>query len=211
MSGETVNLIHDDYFTQRNNPVVHDAGTGLTVMPYEACMPTARVMFYKGNRIAYTNPSHLPDDAYLTSVLIAPEALALATKKYPELVAAGFPPNQIHGMYHSYLDPLICGRRTSDFRTDLSFDDYVDLIKAGRVVMTSGAFQGRKGPINGHAFVLVGIDADGSLLMADPYGIFHTNYDSDQGYLVPMTRDEFVAHVKPVGALHKYGHVPLES
>ena len=193
---EIINLDPSDYYTQRNN----------RISPEAACMPTARAMFYCGNGIAFDNPSDMQDDDYFMSVLQRDESLKLAKQKYPALIAAGYPPYMIHGMYHSYLDLQVVGRRTSDFVTDLTFDDYVDRIRAGQVIMTSGSFPG----IEGHAFCVMGLEAKPcngiKLVIADPWGDFHTDYKSQRGYAVLMTRAEFKEHVKP-GQKHKWGHI----
>jgi len=206
-----VNLEPGDYYTQRNNKVIRDAETGYTVNPWDACMPTARVMFYLGNKLKFTKSPTEPDDEAFTKLLLTPKAVAFRDSKYPW--AREYPPNEIHGMYPSYLDPLVLGKRRSDFAQDLGFDDVVDRIKRGQVIMTSGRFQGQTGIINGHAVCLVGFDGQ-RLLLADPYGDFRTKYATKNGYLVSMTRNEYETHIKPLGpqngmSLKKWGHIPL--
>ncbi len=193
-----INLLPENYYTQRNNKI----------SPKVACMPTARVMFYRGNGFKYINPSGLADDDYFMSLLRTPEAWYYAKKKYPDIVKAGFPPNEIHGMYHSWVDTQVIGRRVSDFETDLTWDDYIDRIIGGQVIMTSGAFDG----LDGHAFVVIGYSSsdDGPcVLLADPWGDYRTGYEDHKGYAIPMTRAGFIKHVKPCGSLKKWGHVVI--
>ena len=199
------NLNPSDYYSQRNNPTVVNQITGITVQPWAACMPTARAMFYKANKIQINTPLNEMDDAWLTSLMITPEAVDFAKTKYPDL--KGYPPNEIHGMYGSYLDQIVCGRRISNFVDNLTFMDIQDRMISGQAVMTSGAFEGIKGPIDGHAFCFAGIDDNGNLLLADPYGDFRTKYQDARGYMVPMSIGEFNQYVKPIGSGKKWGHI----
>lgn len=193
-----INLSSEWYFSQRNNQI----------RPQAACMPTARAMFYRGNDIPYQSDpkGRYTDDDYFMSLLNQPKAKKLAKKKYPWAVKGGklfLPPNEIHGMYHSFLDPLVCGRRVSDFRTDLTIEEYYGAILRGEVIMTSGSFPG----IPGHAFCVIGWD-DFDFILADPWGDFRTGYQKGQtGYGVRMSQPEFMDHVKPAGKPEKWGHV----
>lgn len=193
-----INLSPKWYFSQRNNQI----------RPSSACMPTARAMFYQGNGVAYqTDPKgRYGDDDYFMELLNQPKARKLAKKKYPWAVKDGklyLPPNEIHGMYHSFLDPLVCGRRVSDFRTDLTIGEYYDAMQRGEVIMTSGSFPG----IPGHAFCVIGVD-DSHLILADPWGDFRAGYRKGKtGYGVRMNQRQFLEHVKPVGEAEKWGHV----
>lgn len=185
-----VNLSTDDYFTQRNN----------TIRPKAACMPTSYVMFLRGNNISYGNSSGLEDDDYFMKILNTDNAKNFCEHKYRW--AKGIPPNEIHGMYGAYLGFFICGKRVSDFNTLLTFDNYLELIEQGKVIMTSGSFPG----LAGHAFCIIGKHGD-DLIMADPWGDFHSNYKNDGGYGIRMNKQEFIDHVKPVGEEKKWGHV----
>ncbi len=180
-----------DYYTQRNNEFY----------PGSACMPTSRVMFYIAAGIKYSNISNLPDDDYFMSILRTDEAEEFKNNKYPSL--SKYPGNQIHGMYHSYLDPIVVGNRTSDFKTNLEWNDFVSEIKNGNPVMTSGRFH----EIDGHAFVVIGYENE-ELIIADPWGNFKLRYLGPwgrKGYGIRMNRQEFEEHVKP-GEL-KWGHI----
>jgi hypothetical protein len=172
-------------------------------------MPTSRVMFYKGNGIKYcSDPTgEWADDDYFTELLKDQDALNF---RDDFIFKTHIPPYQIHKMYPMYLDKKVCGKVVSEFRQDLSFTDYVNYVKAGKVVMTSGQFTGQKGLMPGHAFCVVGIDDNECLLLADPYGDWSTEYASEKGYLVPMSFKDYVSHVKPLGSELKWGHVPLE-
>lgn len=194
---KVINLDPIDYYTQRNNKI----------NPVSACMPTARAMFYRGNNIKFVNDSDLQDDDFFYKWLISDDAWEFAEKKYPVLISRGYPPNEIHGMYHSFLDPRVAGRRTSDFVLTLTFDDIVDKLKNGQVIMTSGIFA--EAGIFGHAFCFIGYEKQESgvrLIIADPWGDYRTDYDSDKGYGVQMSKEDFYKHVKPEGD-KKWGHV----
>jgi hypothetical protein len=183
------NLSNDDYYTQRNNKI----------RPMAACMPTAYVMFMKGNNIQYGNSSGLADDDSFMKILNTDNAKNFCLNKYRW--SQGIPPNEVHGMYGSYLSFFVCGKRISDFNTHLNYDNYLELLEQGRVIMTSGAFPG----LPGHAFCVIGIHGD-DLILADPWGNFHTGYTDHGGYGVRMSREEFHVHVKPVGKDSKWGH-----
>jgi hypothetical protein len=186
------NLDPDNYYTQKNN----------TISPCSACMPTSRVMFYLGNGIEIPNSSGLAHDDYLMSILKTSEAWEFMSSRYPWATSQKFPPWEIHGMYNNYLDIKLFGKKTAEFNTDLTFDDIFQLMDDGEIVMTSGSFP--EAGIDGHAFCFTGY-AQNCLLIADPYGDFHTNYISGSGYGVTMSKKEFKEHVKP--AVTKWGHV----
>jgi hypothetical protein len=189
-----INLEARDYYTQRNNKI----------FPNTACMTTARAMFYIGNGIEFLNPSQLQDDDYFTQLMNESAAWKLAARKYPNLITAGYEPREIHGMYHSFLDELVTKERRSDFSTRLTWNDYVERMKAGEVIMTSGSFP----DIEGHAFCVIGID-ESRLILADPWGDYTTGYKSHRGYGVRMSREDFEKHVKPTGSITKWGHVKI--
>ena len=188
-----VNLESNDFYTQRNN----------LIKPSSACMPTSWVMFYLGNGYEIKNNSDYSNDDYFMTLLNTKQAKEFCYKKYP-WAKGKYPPNQVHGMYNSYLDKLIIGKRISDFKTNLTFKDYQNIIADGQVLMTSGSFPG----LDGHAFCIVGIDGD-YLLLADPWGDFRNNYKSKKGYLVKMKESQFNYHVKPANKKKKWGHVIL--
>lgn len=177
-------LRRGDYWTQTNNPT----------KPMAACMPTARVMFYIANRVSYVNPSLAPDDDYFMRVLNTDLAREVSDEKYPHLVE--YPPNEIHGMYHTFLDWIACGKRVSDFVDDLTFEDYVSHVKSGNAIMTSCATP----QFPGHARVATGYDSSKKeLIFADPF----------YGYEYPMNEEDFNRWVKPLNSKKKWGHVPI--
>lgn len=180
----------EDYYTQRNNKFA----------PFESCMNTSRVMFYKAAGIEYMTSSKYSDDDYFYRLLNSPDAKEFRDKKYPSLKE--YPPNEIHGMM-SWLDEIVTGKRRTDFKTDLTWDDFVYELKHNRPVMTSGKFPN----LNGHAFVFIGYDR-GELIAADPWGNPHLNYQGargTKGYGVRYDREYFEEHVKP--GENKWGHV----
>lgn len=204
---KTMLLKPENYYTQRNNKTQKD--DDLVVTGGVACMPTARVMFYISAGIPYTNPTNLADDEYFTSLLISDEAVEFARKKYPwafdgEKVL--YPPNEIHGMYGSWLDQKVTGKRRTDFRMDLSWEDFVVQISVlKKPVMTSGRYPG----IDGHATVFVGYDPKTKELRnADPFGNPHLNYKGElgvKGYDIRYTKEYFNEHIKKGDG--KYAHI----
>ncbi len=151
----------EDYYTQRNNKYA----------PFESCMNTSRVMFYIAAGIEYENPSDLSDDDYFYLLLNSEEATIFANEKYPNL--RDYPNNEIHGMYGSWLDEKVTGKRRTDFFTDMTWNDFVRELKSKRPVMTSGKFT----VLNGHAFLFIGYDENTKeLISADPWGNPHLNY-----------------------------------
>jgi len=183
----------EDYYTQRNNKYA----------PFESCMNTSRVMFYKAAGIEYKNPTDLSDDDYFYLLLNSDECQDFAKKKYPNL--CHLPNNEIHGLYGSWLDEKVTGKRRTDFYTDMTWNDFVTEIKRGRPVMTSGKFPG----LNGHAFIFMGYDEKTKeLIAADPWGNPHLNYrgsKATKGYGIRYTEDYFMEHVKP--GISKWGHI----
>lgn len=199
----------ENYYTQRNNPEVK--ANGFELEGNVQCMPTSRVMFYIAADIKYENPSNLPDDAYFTSLLISKEAIEFAKIKYPWAVKDGvliYPPNEIHGMYGSWLDEKVTGKRRTDFKLDLIWDDFVfevNILK--NPVMTSGQYPG----INGHATVFVGYDPRSKELRnVDPNGNPHLEYKGDmgaKGYDVRYNKEYFNEHIKRTDL--KWAHILL--
>lgn len=197
-----INLKPEDYYRQDNNKI----------LPGEACMPTARAMFYLGNKIDFSNPSEtLSDDDAFMELLRSPEAYKFAEKHFHNLISEGYAPNEIHDMYPLWLDSIVVGKQISDFRLKLSFDNYIDRIKDGQVIMTSGEF--KAAGLNGHAFCIIGAiipeSAEPSLILADPYGDYRENYKTGTGYAVVMSHADFIEHVKPAGEKRKWGHVKI--
>lgn len=184
------NLSRNDHYSQRNN----------AFDPLNACMPTAYGTFLDGNKIKYSNPSGLPSDDFFMSLLRSDAAKHLRDKKYPHL--SKYPPNEIHGMYHYFLEPLICGGKISDFRTDLTYDKIIEILDKGQIIMTSGSFPS----IPGHAFCFIGYDDNGFLRLSDPYGDYRTGYSDKNGYDVKMNPTDFEKYVKP-GPVNKWGRV----
>jgi hypothetical protein len=207
---EYINLSEKQYNTQRDN----------LKNPNAACMPTSYSVFLEGNNIPFENRSLIEfgkqyaNDDYFMMLLNTKEAKDYCYRNYPFAYNAthpdwSLPPNQIHGMYSSYLAPLICGEKVSSFMTTLTFESYVDyVVRLGKVIMTSGSFPEAK--IDGHAFCVIGYsEVTNNLILSDPYGNFMTNYKDPYGYHIEMSREEFIAHVKPCKELKKWGHVPI--
>ena len=173
-------------------------------------MPTARVMFYQANRIAYSANAKFSDDDFFMHLLNTQEAKDYCYKKYPWAYnlkdpEKSIPPNEVHGMY-AWLDVKVTGKRMSDFVTNLSWDDIVQSIQNRKAIMTSGTF----GNILGHAFVFVGYKEDTKeLLIADPYGDYKTSYKNPRGYNITMNYEDFCTHTKPAGEFLKWGHIVL--
>jgi hypothetical protein len=183
-------LSSDDFYTQRNN----------RLNPGESCMTTARVMYYRGNGIDFINPSYDQDDDFFYSCLNSESAKYMCVKKYQW--SKGLNPNEVHGMYNSYLDLLVCGKRTGDFNTTLTFLDMINLVNAGKVVMTSGNFP----TVNGHAVCIIGYNR-GKLLIADPWGDYRDGYNTKSGYGVPMSESDF-NEILRIRDGYAWGHVP---
>jgi len=207
---KTMLLKPGDHYSQRNNPMVNSEY--FTVYGHSACMPTTRVSFYKAAKIPYKNPSNLPDDAYFTELLISKEAVEFAKIKYPWAVGQDgelkYPPNEIHGMYGSWLDEKVTGKRRTDFKLDLIWEDFVYQVNVlKKPVMTSGMFPG----LAGHAFTFVGYDPKAEELRAsDPYGNPHLEYKGDmgvKGYDIRYNKEYFNEHVKRTDL--KWGHICL--
>jgi len=194
------NLDADDYYTQRNN----------RISPNAACMPTARVMYYRGNGITYNNPTMLSDDDYLMQTLNTKKAVEFAKAKYKWACNSEnkllYPSNEIHGMYNSYLDELVVGRRTGDFLLGLSAEECIDVLAAGYVIMTSGSFKA----IPGHALCLIGFDSQ-NFHLADPWGDWRTGYRDVCGYGATMSKSDFVTHIKPTESVAKWAHLPYDA
>lgn len=186
----------EDYYTQRNNKLFSNS----------ACMPTARVMFYLANGLKIINPTGMPHDDYITSILDTEEAKAFCYEKYPFAKEQDIPPREVHGMYNSYVDKIVVGKRVSDFKIDLIWSDFVTSICQRKAIMTSGKFT--EAGILGHAFVVTGLE-NGSLRISDPYGDFTRNYSVANGYDVPMSYGDFLRHVKVADKSFKWGHVIL--
>lgn len=202
----TIFLNPEEYYSQRNNTFLVDGKN----VSWRACMPTSRVMFYKANKINYSNPTDMADDDYFMSLLVSDEAKEFCYSKYPWAYNSLEPeksiwPNEIHGMYNSWLDEKVTGKRQSDFVTNLDIEMYIDtIVNKGKAIMTSGTF----GEILGHAIVFIGYDKQKKeFIIADPYGDFHTKYRNTKGYGVRMTYDEFNTHIKPVDSFQKWGHI----
>jgi len=185
----------NDYYTQRNNKF----------SPFSSCMNTSRVMFYKAAGIKYNNDSGISDDDHFYLLLNSDEARIFAEKKYPNL--SGIPIHELHGIYGSWLDEKVTGKRRTNFVTNMSWSSFVKELKAGRPIMTSAHFTG----LSGHAFVFVGYDEQtNELIAADPWGNPHLNYkgtEGTKGYGIRYSEEYFNEHVKP--GVKKWAHILL--
>lgn len=209
MFPSTMLMKPDQYYTQRNNDIHW----------LRACMWTSRSMWYIGNRIGVNNSTNYPMDDFLGRELESKEAISFCHTKYPWSTnrkdkngkpLPDIPPGEVHGMYGSWLDEKVTGKRRSDFRTDLTWRDYLQLITIDRVVvMTAGSFP----TTTGHAVVFSGYDADSeALIIEDPYGNYHTNYQDVHGHGIRMLRDDFedIIHTGDSSKVHSHwGHVPF--
>lgn len=200
-----INLRREDYYTQNNN----------RFLPTVACMPTARAMFYVGNKIPFEVPDGEGADDYFMRLLRSQEAWEFCRKKYPWTThrndstgrpLSDVPPNEVHGMYGSWLDERVTGCRRTNFVTDLSYERTLELVDSGRVIMTSGRFPNT----SGHAVCIVGSMCDGVLLLADPHGDYRSGYRSEDGYLVPFSAVEFRARLSGNNT-GKWAHLLLED
>jgi len=202
---QTTLLTKEEYYSQRNNKIQANS----------ACMPTARVMFYKANKISYENSmvDKYADDDYFMYLLNTAEAKSFCYTKYPwaynvKEPQKSIPPNEVHGMYSSYLDEKVCGKKVSSFEEQaLDWNYFVSSItNRKKAIMTSGTF----GTIKGHAVLVMGYDDETQeLLLADPYGNYRTQYKDINGYCTRMTKEEFDIHLKPTDSFMKNGHIPL--
>lgn len=194
-----------DRYSQRNN----------TYKPFSACMPTSFVMWCIAENLDIEErlKENAPVDNWCMVELNTDDAIAFAIMKYGDLIKQKYSPNEIHGMYHSWIEPLIFGEIKSDFiyaaeNSDkgFTFDEYIDIIRSGHAIWTSGKYQGMHGPIEGHASLFAGED-NGQLRIVDPYGNFHFNFRDDQGYDVRMNEQEFIDYIKPIGQKRKNAHI----
>ncbi len=192
---DTINLSVTDYNSQRDNKLFASS----------ACMPTARVMFYKGNGFVINNPTDMADDDYITSLLNTEEAKEFCLKKYPW--SKGIPPREVHGMYNSYVDEKVIGKRVSDFKTDMTYSDFVNLIVFKKqVIMTSGVFT--SAGIFGHAYCIIGFNHEmDELIIADPWGDYRTLFKDERGYGILMSYGDFIRHNRVPNEMNKWGHI----
>jgi len=210
-----VNLKSDDYFTQLNN--AWDDETTAQHERYYACKNTSRVMFYKGNNIAYKRDptGRWADDDYFMEVLRnSPEAREWAIKKFGNWGKAFKELNELNEIYPEFFDTFMCGRVVSEFKKSYSYEDFVSLMMKGGVAMTSGKFpyinsKGKEIYLD-HVFCIIGLDDAENLLLADPFGDYKTKYTSPKGYTVTMPKRDFMQYVKEPNEKLKWGHFPLE-
>ena len=185
-----LNLQPEQHYNQRNN----------FFDPMHACMPTAYVCFLEGNGIKWNNFSHLCDDDFVMGLMRSLAAEEIRNHKYPSL--RNYPPNEIHGLYHSYVEPLLFGKKISDFVTNLTWGSIHAKLEEGQVVFTSGSFP----VLPGHAFNIIGYDGD-YLILSDPYGDYRYRFNHNKtGYGVKMNQDDFIKYVKNDPEF-KWGHV----
>lgn len=190
-----INLSPNDFYTQTNNEL----------KPFEACKPTARIMFYKGNKLNPSFPSStrkLRQEEDKIFYLLNTESAKDWCKKRKYSLEVCKEPNLGNEVYPEYLDPLLFeGSIVSGFSYEMNLEEMAGRIATGEVLMTSGVFDYYSSKSNSviiisHAIVLVGLTKSG-FLIADPLNKdFHTNYRSGKGYLVEMTFDEARSKLK---------------
>lgn len=176
-------------------------------------IPIARLLYYKGNNITieHSPDKSIPDSMYFIQLLNTIEAIKHCKEHYYTFdESLKLPPNQVHGMYATWLDYEINASIKSAIKTNANFHDIIVLVKQGLVIMANGVYAGKNGDIISTTNCIVGYDDESNmLLLADPYGDYHTQFENRNGYLVTMTEREFVNHIQPAWYSKKYIHVPI--
>lgn len=191
-------------YSQRNNKV----DPGIT------CNTTSMVMTldYNGYRVPVKTGDQ-PEDDLTVFTRTDQRVLDFYKTKMPVMYNAfinkesGFYwPNEVHDVL-SYATNLYMGTNCTKFRTDVSLEELISEIRAGRACVLSGKF----GKLN-HIVCLVGfVLVNGVVTEAiidDPYGDYHKGYTAgSSGNDIHMTIDEFYSIFKPFGKGPKYAHL----
>ena len=156
-----------------------------------------------------------PED-YLTDFLRSPEAYRKMKEMTPwffdrETGKATVAPNEVHQMLEWGVNTLL-RRQVDRFSTGVSIEMIIGhLIKGGGVVL-SGEFRLKNRNLH-HIVSLAGFVTDENedithFIIDDPYGDFRTDYQSQRGNNIRITRDEFMVIFNPTGNDEiKWGHL----
>lgn len=188
---EIDNSIKDEYYSQINN----------RFKPIEACMPTSFVMALLYNKIplvpsgtpcsvpSFVYPRTLQPEDYLMAICNSPWGTALRDN-ISWAKSQSIPPNQVHAVISEIINDIV-GRNITKFEANKNMDDLIYQIRKGKSLVVSGRWVS-----TGHAVVVVGLRENEAkqvthILIDDPYGNYHTNYQDKNGNNVWFTVEQF--------------------
>ncbi len=210
-----VNLSKDfDYHTQINNRII----------PFQSCGPTSAIMALLARGISFEyDAEKYPDPAdALTMLLLSEKARTFMHEQFPWAEGAGLIPQNLSVCLKWGIDRFV-GKTVDHFTTRGTLQDIIWHLCHGRPLIMSGSFTA-----SGHFLTVMGfetlqhqydlltiddidMDAIVNLVIDDPYGDYHTGYDSKRGNDIAFTVEEFHALTnQPIDGL-KWTHVISEE
>jgi len=192
------------YRTQREN----------RLKPHSSCNVTSMAMALDvtgWSRMIDTGGRSLPD--YLTEFFETPKAYDMMKVLAPWAVGQ-YPPQQVHAVLEWGINFLI-GQKAIQFSTTWSIDKINTALDSGMPCVISGDFpyydnRGNETTI-GHIVTLVGYIKDNenkiiSYIIDDPYGDYHTRYQSHEGNDIAMSVEDFNNIIRGNSGLY-WGHI----
>ena len=176
---------HTPYHTQTNN----------RFYPLSTCNTTSAIMWMLDCGIPFDCPPGMQPEDHLTQITETPEAYAYMREAAPWAYRgdkAVMPPRQVHVCLAWAINQL-AGREVARFREDATYQELTTELAGGRAAIMSGVFTRQ-----GHVVCLVGVrtrqdrDELGSArtvrldqivgwIVDDPYGDYHSGYQSQLG------------------------------
>lgn len=194
----SINISRDDeYHTQLNN----------RFFPHGACNTTSEINALRSSGVDFDSPFHLQPEDYLTQILESEDAWAKMKREFPWAIRDGYHPRHVHKMLEWAVNTKLVGRDVSFFTESVSLQKIIfHLVKNRQAVIMSGRFTKF-----GHIVCLVGLETDQSdieqiegpplvslasiknFIIDDPYGDWHTGYQSQKGNNVRFSYTEYNA------------------
>ncbi len=188
-----INLsIDDDYHQQINNKFI----------PFEACNTTAAIMWLKAGGVDFWYPKMMQPEDYLTAILNGKDAWRIFRQEKPDMYDMGFRPQNISRMLMWGINMML-GRDIDHFIENGSMALIVWELISKRPIIVSGQFTK-----SGHFVTVVGCvssqnksdiefledvnkDDIEEIIVDDPYGNYHSDYNNNHGNNISFKRDEF--------------------
>jgi hypothetical protein len=203
----TVNLSKpEDYYSQRNN----------RIRPHSACVPTSLIMKLEYDKIPFPRSSNQPEDDLVHFIDTDPRVRNFYANHAESWIRKEFaskkPANEIHPVM-AYGISLWCGTPI-EFVWDMYLQDFVDGLDRGESFVISGDFPfERSDGIEieiGHAVCLVGYQKAfgriNNFIIDDPYGNYHTKYQSSKGDDILLPVADFNKLIKNRNKHHKWAY-----
>lgn len=186
-----------DYYSQRNN----------RRSPYAACNVTAMVDALAAARWPLPPARDWEDQQPEDRLMLFIEADSECRHMWRTLDPRGeLPPNQWHAVLALGTNRWM-GQVIVQFSESVEIPRMIGQLALGGTCVVCGRFP----RTSGHLVALVGVAMEEPArpsywIIDDPYGDYHTNYESERGDDVQLPHEDFLRILNPAGEVRKWCH-----